>query len=261
VFAVNEDLFATTLRQIVSAPQSDKKQQDGRIADYRRKIEETFFRGGKLVQLPSQKKKRLVVLDRFTRLFEPMRRYSESEVTELITTLYPDYCTIRRLLVDEGLILRDAGAYWRESDDELTLHSAVSLPIEENRAGKSSEGKIMSSQRAAIKQAYKQLEHEMGVYQLQNRNTGKIFISSSQNLESSRKGRLFELKTGKAVFNRELQKDLDAFGAESFEFSVLAVMDKPDPDANVKECLATMERHWMEKLQPYGDRGYHKPKK
>ena len=131
---------------------------------------------------------------------------------------------------------------------------------QENSSGNSSGEKRMDPKRSEIKQACKQMEHEMGVYQLQNKANGKVFISSSRNLVGARNGRLFELRTGKAVFNREFQKDLNEFGAESFEFSVLSVMEKPEPGDNVAECLKALERHWLEKLQPYGERGYHKEK-
>jgi len=249
MFEANVDLFDTTLRDIVSAPQAGKELQDGRMAEYRSKILETFFKDGVLVQLPTQKKKRSVVLERFALLFEPDRRYSEQEVTDLIAPIYQDYCTIRRLMVDEEIVRRDSSGYWRSGSGE-----AQEIGV------KGSGGKPMDSRRSAVKLAYKQLEPEMGVYQLRNRQSGKIFICSSKNLEGSRNGRMFELKTGKAVFNAALQKDLDAFGADSFEFSVLDVLDRPELGDDIKQCLAALERHWLEKLQPYGERGYHKPK-
>jgi DNA-binding HxlR family transcriptional regulator len=258
MFQAKEEIFATTLRELVSAPPAGKELQDGRISEYRRKILETFFRGGKLVQLPAQKKKRLVILDKFAQMFTPGRRYSEQEVTALIAPLYQDYCTIRRLMVDEGLIMRDQSGYWRA--EEMAGAKTVSSPVIGEKECDSRGEAVMVQERGFLKQAFKQLQLEMGVYQLQNRITGRIYIGTSRNLEGSRNGRMFELRTGKAVFNRELQKDLDQYGAESFEFSVLSIMDAPEPGDNIKECLAALERHWLDKLQPYGERGYHKHK-
>jgi hypothetical protein len=72
-----------------------------------------FFSGDRLTELPAQRSKRLVVLERLSLEFEPGRRYAEPEVNELLGRFHPDHATLRRLLVDEGLLDRDAGQYWR----------------------------------------------------------------------------------------------------------------------------------------------------
>lgn len=80
----------------------------------------SFFYNGKLSTLPVKRKKRLYVLRVFARLFEPGATFPEKEVNARIEALYPDYCTIRRELVDFGFMARDAGGYWRlEGDDWL----------------------------------------------------------------------------------------------------------------------------------------------
>jgi hypothetical protein len=100
----------------------------------------------------------------------------------------------------------------------------------------------------------------MGIYQIKNRVNGKIYIDSSKNLEGTRNSRLFQLKMGKIVFNHELQKDLDEFGADSFEFSVLDILEKPETGDNVERLLTALELSWLEKLQPFGERGYNSAK-
>jgi hypothetical protein len=72
-----------------------------------------FFRGVQLVEVPAQRAKRLVVLERIALDFEPGRRYAEHEVNELLAIRHPDYATLRRYLVDEGFLDREAGEYWR----------------------------------------------------------------------------------------------------------------------------------------------------
>ena len=96
----------------------------------------------------------------------------------------------------------------------------------------------------------------MGVYQIKNRVNGKIFIDSSKNLEGTRTSRMFQLRMGNIVFNHGLQKDLQEFGAENFEFSVLDVLPTPVPGDNVDRLLMALKLKWQEKLQPYGERGY-----
>lgn len=252
VVQANDAMFDTTLREIVSAPPVGKELQSGRMVEYRRKVLEVFFRHGTLEKLPSQHKKRLIVLEQFALLLEPGRRYSELEVTGLITPLFADYCAIRRLLVDEGLIRRDGSTYWRElkeGDQELQQYLSKGTRKMEK-----------ASSRAEIKRQYKQDSPEMGVYQIKNRENGKVYIDSCKNLEGTRNSRLFQLKMGKIVFNRGLQKDLQEFGADSFEFSVLAILDKPEPGENVDRLLAALKLHWLKKLQPFGDHGYNSSK-
>jgi hypothetical protein len=252
IFQANLEVFDTTLRELVSVPTAGKELQDGRMEEYRRKVVHGFFRNGRLEKLPAQHKKRLIVLEQFALRFEPARRYSEQEVTGLITPLFDDYCTIRRLLVDEGLIRRDATGYWR-----VKPITAAPLPV--STAARIAERQ--RSERAEIKRLHKESTPDMGIYQIRNKANGKIFVENSRNLEGSRMSRMFQLRMGKVVVSPELQKDLSEFGAENFEFSVLAVLTVPQQGENVVQSLAALELHWLEKLQPFGERGYNSAKK
>ena len=68
---------------------------------------------GKLVQWPSKRTKRLIVLDHLAQRFEPGVRYSEREVNALLRPVDDDTSTTRRYLVDEGFLDRADGEYWR----------------------------------------------------------------------------------------------------------------------------------------------------
>jgi len=72
-----------------------------------------FFQGDRLSELPAQRHKRLVVLERLALEFEPGVRYPEREVTSLLRRFHDDHATLRRALVDEGYLDRAAGEYWR----------------------------------------------------------------------------------------------------------------------------------------------------
>jgi hypothetical protein len=72
-----------------------------------------FFRNGRLVRVPAQRTKRLVVLDRLARDFELGVRYPESEVNEILLAYYPDYAALRRYMVEEDFLARENGMYWR----------------------------------------------------------------------------------------------------------------------------------------------------
>jgi hypothetical protein len=66
-----------------------------------------FVRGNRLVAIPAARSKRLLVLDHLAGLFEPGRRYPETEVNETLRAWYADYAALRRYLVDEGFLRRD----------------------------------------------------------------------------------------------------------------------------------------------------------
>lgn len=72
-----------------------------------------FFADGRLVEIPASTKKRMLVLEKIVQGFEPGLRYRERDVNFMIQLIHADYATIRRYLVDEGLLARADGAYWR----------------------------------------------------------------------------------------------------------------------------------------------------
>jgi DNA-binding HxlR family transcriptional regulator len=253
VVQANQPLLETTLRELVAAPFAGKELQDERMDQHRRKVLESFFKHGMLEKLPTQHKKRLIVLEQFALRFTPQQKYSESEVTGLIRPLFDDYCTIRRLLVDEGLIRRDGATYWREAECLAEPALPQELPREKETADVSVP---QQNRRAEIKRLYKQDAPDFGIYQIRNKVNGKLYLGSSKNLEATRKSRLFQLRMGTVVFNPDLQRELNQYGAESFEFSVLAVLERPEPGENQDRLLAALELHWMEKLQPFGESGY-----
>jgi hypothetical protein len=73
----------------------------------------TFLRDGRLVSIPAQHSKRRVVLQHLVHVFEPGVRYPEREVNALLAAWHPDVAALRRYLVDEALLSREAGVYWR----------------------------------------------------------------------------------------------------------------------------------------------------
>lgn len=68
---------------------------------------------GKLTHIPANRTKRLVVLDFLSGQFEPGRTYPEEQVNYLLGRFHPDYAALRRDLVEEALLERRDGFYWR----------------------------------------------------------------------------------------------------------------------------------------------------
>ncbi|MFG2112854.1 DUF2087 domain-containing protein [Streptomyces sp. NPDC048718] len=65
------------------------------------------------VVIPAKRGKRLVFLKELVRLFEPDRRYPERSVNDLLREVHPDVAALRRYLVEERLLARADGQYWR----------------------------------------------------------------------------------------------------------------------------------------------------
>lgn len=83
-----------------------------REAAYRAKVIDSFFRYGKLKTIPAQRKKRVIVLEEIAKKFSVGQEYTEKEVNLAISDVHDDFCTLRRDLVDEGIMKRDHGVYW-----------------------------------------------------------------------------------------------------------------------------------------------------
>lgn len=84
------------------------------IDEYQARVLEHFLDAAdRLVSIPAHRKKRVAVLRWLAEDFRPGRQYAEAEVNRIISRRYPDFATLRRYLVDEELMQRSGGIYWR----------------------------------------------------------------------------------------------------------------------------------------------------
>lgn len=83
------------------------------MTDEERKVLSRFFHGRVLSEIPSNRAKRLIVLERLALEFDVGRRYPESEVNAILGRFHPDWSSLRRYLVDEGILDRERNEYWR----------------------------------------------------------------------------------------------------------------------------------------------------
>ncbi|MFI8169121.1 DUF2087 domain-containing protein [Streptomyces sp. NPDC085931] len=63
--------------------------------------------------VPSKQGKRRMFLEGLVPLFAPRRRYPETEVNDILREVHPDVAALRRYLVEERLLMRADGHYWR----------------------------------------------------------------------------------------------------------------------------------------------------
>lgn len=76
----------------------------------------SFVRGGKIVQIPAQMSKWVVVLRWLATHFDVGRSYAEREVNEILAGHSEDHASLRRYLVDSELLVRQDGIYQRPQE-------------------------------------------------------------------------------------------------------------------------------------------------
>jgi len=113
VYSLQLQALREMAQQILSQERLQETAEDLDLDAYDRKILRESIIGGRLKQIPTQRKKRDVILRHLAASFEPDRRYTEREVNEVIKTFYDDYATLRRELIDGRWMARDHEVYWR----------------------------------------------------------------------------------------------------------------------------------------------------
>ncbi|WP_054956456.1 GIY-YIG nuclease family protein [Paenibacillus dakarensis] len=116
------------------------------------------------------------------------------------------------------------------------------------------------NRREELKQMYKEIKIEAGVYQIKNTKNGKVLVVGTPNLKTIN-GKRFELQMGTSI-NKPLQQDWNEYGEDAFVFEILEVIEpEKDPFFNMKETVSKREEHWISKLQSFGEGGYNSAKR
>ncbi|MDR2513674.1 MAG: GIY-YIG nuclease family protein [Christensenellaceae bacterium] len=110
--------------------------------------------------------------------------------------------------------------------------------------------------RKELRGQYDEIPTMMGVAQLKNKQSGKLFVFSKNNLKSTYLTMKMQLDLGQ-FRNAELQADWKAMGESAFSYEVLEEK-KIEPGIDRDLTLRQMEKAWLEKLRPYGEKGYNK---
>lgn len=193
---------------------------------------------GPLKTFSIKEKNKLVVLQEIAKRFQGEHTYNEKEINQILKLVYHDFATLRRYLIEYGFLDRtpDGSQYWLRND---------SVNKEKTKMDRKEE----------LKQQYKETKTQAGVYQIKNTKNLKILIESTPNLKTIN-GKRFGLENGTHQ-NKLLQYELKEFGAEVFVFEVLEILGTPEEGYfDAKDALKKLKERWLDKLQPYGERGY-----
>ena len=107
IYSLNREIFDRPLYELIRKDEILDTEEK-----YRKEVISNFFKYGRLTHLPSQRKKREIVLQEIAKEFEEGRSYDEREVNEIIHKFHEDHCTIRREMIACGLMERERETYW-----------------------------------------------------------------------------------------------------------------------------------------------------
>ena len=102
---------------------------------------------------------------------------------------------------------------------------------------------------------YKEIKTEAGIYQVRNTKNNKVLVVATPNLKT------INGRRGGGYLNKQFQEEWIQYGEDAFVFEVLEVLkEKEEGYFDKQDELKKLEKKWLEKLQPYGERGYNKEK-
>lgn len=108
IYSLNREIFDKPLFELIKDEEIVNTEEK-----YKKAVLSNFFKYGRLTQIPTQRKKREIVLAEILRQFELDREYTEKEVNEIILRYHDDYCTIRREMIAFGMVTRHHETYKR----------------------------------------------------------------------------------------------------------------------------------------------------
>ena len=112
LYSLNEGHLALLLRGLSPKSLRDVS-EDLDTTVFERKVLQSFFVDGKLIQIPVQRKKREVILRKLIEEFEYDRKYTEREVNGVLGHFNEDTSTLRREFIGYRLMGREDNIYWR----------------------------------------------------------------------------------------------------------------------------------------------------
>jgi hypothetical protein len=112
-----------------------------------------------------------------------------------------------------------------------------------------------------LKEEYKNLIPEKGVFVIRNMVNSKVLLCSSMNLKNQYEAVKLMLKIGN-FFNTALQNDWNTYGEDSFEYEVLETLKlNDDRNYNYSEDLEILEMILIDKFKPFSENCYNKNEK
>lgn len=105
------------------------------------------------------------------------------------------------------------------------------------------------NRRKELKEQYKQMKPQMGLFIIRSKINNKYYLENTQNLKGKINSTKFKLKSGVHP-NQELQKEWNDYGEANFTIEILDTLtyDKDESKTDYTEDLALLQMIWEEKL-------------
>jgi biotin operon repressor len=117
MYFLKTDVLENMARRLLDKKTLPSLAEDLDLDAYDRKVIKDFsLPDGTLKSFPAQKKKMDVILRYVVKDFETGKRFTEKQVNEILEKYHHDFATMRRGLIDEHLMARKNGEYWRVTD-------------------------------------------------------------------------------------------------------------------------------------------------
>ena len=96
----------------------------------------------------------------------------------------------------------------------------------------------------------------MGVFLIRNNRNDKVFLGGSLDLPGIINRHKFQLDAGVHP-NKTLQADWNELGSDNFAFEIVdELTPRAGAGVDYRAELAALENLWLERLQPFDERGY-----
>ncbi len=118
VYSLDTAALEEMARRLLSREALPAIAADADVDAFDRKVVSDYsLPDGRLKTIPAQLKKLQAVLRHIVKCFEPGVKYPEKVVNEILARFHEDTATLRRELIGNRLMAREAGDYWRIDRD------------------------------------------------------------------------------------------------------------------------------------------------
>ena len=142
-----------------------------------------------------------------------------------------------------------SGSYDLGRGQALSRHESITRQVEHLKA-----------ENKQLKKGYQQTPRAIGVFLIRNNLNDRVFLAAGVDLHGLMNRHKFQLANGSHA-NKQLQADRNEFGSNNFAFEIVdELRPRAGGEVDPRAEVAFLEGLWLEKLQPFGERGYNEPK-
>ena len=118
----------------------------------------------------------------------------------------------------------------------------------------------MNEDKKRLKKDYQQTPRAIGVFLVRNNLNDKVFLAAGVDLRGLINRHKFQLENGSHQ-NKQLQADWNESGSRNFAFEIVDELSpRAGDEVDYRAEVAFLEDLWLEKLKPFGERGYNLPR-